>query len=125
MNRIKELCARRGIKQKELVSLVGTSQPTVSDWFSQKKNPTGERMKKLCEVLKVDRGVILGYDPDPMAASAFDDHFFFYRPEHFDIEPKKKSMIKKIISKMKTLDADGIADVEEYIDFILSKREQK
>lgn len=64
MNRVKELCIRKGIEQKELSLLVGVSQPTVSDWFNQKKNPSGSRLEKLSEVLDVSRAYILGYDEE-------------------------------------------------------------
>lgn len=70
MNNVKELCIRRGIEQKELSILVGVSQPTVSDWFNQKKNPSGKRLDKLSEVLGVSRSVILGYDSDPQAPNS-------------------------------------------------------
>ena len=68
MNKIKELCTRRGIDQKEVALRIGVSQPTVSDWFNQKKNPRDERLKRLCEMLNVTEAVILGYADDPMAA---------------------------------------------------------
>lgn len=64
MNRVKELCIRKGIEQKELSLLVGVSQPTVSDWFNQKKNPSGARLERLSEIFGVSRAYILGYDED-------------------------------------------------------------
>ena len=65
MNNVKKLCVRKGIEQKELSILVGVSQPTVSDWFNNKKNPSGKRLEKLSEILGASRSVILGYDPLP------------------------------------------------------------
>ena len=67
MNKIKELCTRRGIDQKEVALRIGVSQPTVSDWFNQKKNPRDERLEKLCDMLDVTEAVILGYTDDPLA----------------------------------------------------------
>ena len=64
MNKVKELCIQKNIEQKELALLVGVSQPTVSDWFNNKKNPRGERLDKLSEVLGVPRSVILGYESE-------------------------------------------------------------
>lgn len=64
MNKIKELCIQKNIEQKELAILVGVSQPTVSDWFNNKKNPRGERLEKLSEILGVSRSVILGYESE-------------------------------------------------------------
>lgn len=60
MNIVKELRKRKGIQQKELALIVGVAQPTVSDWESNKKDPSGERLKKLAEYFDVDELVILG-----------------------------------------------------------------
>lgn len=65
MNKVKEICVRKGIVQKELASLVGVSQPTVSDWFNNKKDPSGARLEKLATILGVSRAVILGLDDIP------------------------------------------------------------
>lgn len=63
MNRVRELRIRAGMQQKELAILAGVSHPTVSDWETGKKNPSGERLKKLTSIFKVDAATILGYDP--------------------------------------------------------------
>lgn len=60
MNIVKELRKKQGIQQKELALLLGVSQPTVSEWESGKKDPSGERLKKLAEIFGVDELVILG-----------------------------------------------------------------
>ena len=70
MNRIKELCVRKGIEQKELAIIVGVSQPTVSDWFNNKKNPKGKNLAKLSEILDIPRAVIMGYE-DVSVSSSF------------------------------------------------------
>lgn len=59
MNKVKTLCFQQDITQKELASMVGVSQPTVSDWFNNKKDPSGERLEKLSSVLGVSRAEIL------------------------------------------------------------------
>lgn len=64
MNIVKELCIRAGLQQKQLAIMVGVSQPTVSDWINQKKDPSGERLEKLSEIFGVSRAVILGYDKE-------------------------------------------------------------
>ena len=61
MNLVKELRQRAGMQQKEVALAVGVSRPTVSEWEHQKKDPSGERLKKLAELFKVDPGLILGY----------------------------------------------------------------
>lgn len=60
MNIVRELRKKRGIQQKELAISIGVSQPTVSDWESNKTDPSGERLKKLAEFFGVDELVILG-----------------------------------------------------------------
>lgn len=62
MNIVKDLRIRAGMQQKELALLVGVSRPTVSEWESGKKNPSGERLRKLTEIFGVDAGTILGYE---------------------------------------------------------------
>ena len=60
MNIVKELRKKKGIQQKELALIVGVAQPTVSEWELNKKDPSGERLKKLAEYFAVDELVILG-----------------------------------------------------------------
>lgn len=65
MNRVKELMARYSKLQKEVAAVTGVSQPTVSEWVHQKKDPSGERLKALADLFGVSTGVILCYDPIP------------------------------------------------------------
>ena len=60
MNIVKELRKKKGIQQKELAIEIGVTQPTVSDWESGKKDPSGERLKKLALYFDVDELMILG-----------------------------------------------------------------
>ena len=59
MNIVKELRKKKGVQQKELAIEIGVAQPTVSDWESGKKDPSGERLKKLAEYFEVDELDIL------------------------------------------------------------------
>ena len=63
MNIVRELRERAGMQQKELALLVGVSRPTVSEWEHNKKNPSGDRLRKLAEIFGVDVGTVLGYGP--------------------------------------------------------------
>lgn len=60
MNIVRELRKKKGIQQKELAIEIGVSNPTVSDWEHNRKDPSGERLKKLSEFFGVDELVILG-----------------------------------------------------------------
>ena len=60
MNIVKELRKKAGIQQKELAISIGVSRPTVSEWESNKKDPSGDRLKKLADFFGVDELMILG-----------------------------------------------------------------
>ena len=60
MNIVKELRKKKGIQQKELAIEIGVSRPTVSEWESGKKDPSGERLKRLAQYFGVDELVVLG-----------------------------------------------------------------
>ena len=60
MNIVKELRKKKGIQQKELAISIGVSRPIVSEWESNKKDPSGDRLKRLAEYFGVDELVILG-----------------------------------------------------------------
>lgn len=60
MNIVKELRKKKGIQQKELAIEIGVTQPTVSDWESGKKDPSGARLNALAAYFGVDELVILG-----------------------------------------------------------------
>ena len=61
MNIVRELRKKKGIQQKELAIAIGVSCPTVSAWETNKKDPSGERLKKLANYFNVDELFILGY----------------------------------------------------------------
>lgn len=60
MNIVRELRKKAAIQQKELAIIAGVSAPTVSEWEANKKDPSGERLRKLAEYFGVDELVILG-----------------------------------------------------------------
>lgn len=60
MNIIRELRKKKGLQQKELALSIGVAQPTVSEWEANKKDPSGDRLKKLADFFEVDELVILG-----------------------------------------------------------------
>lgn len=60
MNIVRELRKKKGIQQKELAIAIGVSNPTVSDWETGKKDPSGERLRKLAKYFEVDELTVLG-----------------------------------------------------------------
>ena len=65
------------VTPKELASLVGVSQPTVSDWFNNKSDPSGKRLEKLSEIFGVSRATILGYDAPKPPAPPINPHTYY------------------------------------------------
>lgn len=65
MNIVKELRKKQNIQQKELALIIGVAQPTVSEWETGKKDPSGERLRKLADFFGVDEIVILGRNAIP------------------------------------------------------------
>ena len=99
MNIVKELRKKKGIQQKELALAIGVSCPTVSAWESNKKDPSGERLKKLAEFFGVDELFILGYGlknpnlfvPDSTAAISETEQIVQYVLERLNEKPAKES----------------------------------
>ena len=103
MNIVKELCVRNGIVQKELASMVGVSQPTVSDWFNNKTDPSGERLEKLSKIFGVSRAAILGYDdlvaPPTHTAPPIDPHTYY--AEKFG--PETQKIMDELVAKLRSM----------------------
>lgn len=104
MNIVKELCVRNGIVQKELASMVGVSQPTVSDWFNNKTDPSGERLEKLSKIFGVSRAAILGYDEKPPSPPApkIDQHTYY--AEKFG--PETQRIVDELLAKLQAMPED-------------------
>ena len=105
MNKVKEICMRKGIVQKELAALVGVSQPTVSDWFNNKKDPSGERLEKLSLVLQVSRSVILGLDDEP-------------KPMETKNVPADDPLTKQIMARAQKMNKDQLLRLLQIMDLV-------
>lgn len=68
MNTVNELMVRMGVEQKELAAAIGVSQPTVSDWKRNKKDPKGDNLKKVADFFGVTPQVVKGLYPIPGTA---------------------------------------------------------
>lgn len=58
MNSIKYLLERKGVLQKQFALDIGVSQPTVSDWIHNRKDPRGENLQKVADYFGVTPDVI-------------------------------------------------------------------
>ena len=99
MHIVTELCIRRGIAQKDLALLAGVSQPTVSDWFNNKSDPSGTRLEKLSEVFGVSRATILGYDAPKPPAQQIDPHTYY--AERFG--PETQRIVDDLLARLQAM----------------------
>ena len=107
MNIVKELCIRQGIVQKELASLVGVSQPTVSDWFNNKSDPSGKRLEKLSEIFGVSRAMILGYDDQkPKEPQKIDPHTYYAKR----FGPETQRIVDDLLARLQAMPEDRRED---------------
>lgn len=95
MNIIRELRKKKGIQQKELAIAIGVSRPTVSEWEANKKDPSGERLKKLAKYFDVDELTILGKNVVNLSAPS--------RSE--EGEAIIQELIRKLSNQPKTIEA--------------------
>lgn len=93
MNMVRELRTKKGIQAKQLALEIGVSTATVSDWEHGRKNPTGERLKKLADYFGVDEGFVLGY--------GVERHDLFV-PENPQISGKSETdqIIERLLEKL-------------------------
>lgn len=63
MNNIKYLLEKNGIVQKQFAMDIGVSQPTVSDWIHNKKDPRGVNLLRVADYFGVSTDVIKGIKP--------------------------------------------------------------
>ena len=70
MNNVRELRKKKGIQQKELALEIGVSNATVSDWEHGRKNPSGDRLRRLAEFFGVDPADVLGENQPAAPVSA-------------------------------------------------------
>lgn len=106
MNMVRELRIKKGIQAKELALEIGVSNATVSDWEHGRKNPTGQRLKKLADFFGVDEGFVLGY--------GLEKHDLFV-PENPQISGKSETdqilerLLQKLDEQPKTAEAKILA----------------
>ena len=58
-NRVKELLAKKGKKNKELSAFIGNDSRTVSQWCTNSSQPTIETLFKIADFLDVEAGELL------------------------------------------------------------------
>ncbi len=107
MNNIKAARTNAGLSQKEIAITLAVSVPTVSDWESGKKFPSGKNLVKLAQALHTTTDYLLGCDetkekPTPVAESGP-----LYPPEYDLLNPEDKELVDGMIrslAKKKSVD---------------------
>lgn len=59
--RLREVMAKRGLKQRDLVKMTGISKSTISFYCSGKRHATDYNMFLIATALKVNLGWLMGY----------------------------------------------------------------
>ena len=112
MNNVKKLREGKGYQQKELAIMVGVAQPTISEWEHGKKDPSGDRLRKLSEIFGVNPWEILGYEtPQENKKEPAD------RPA-----PTKKEIMFALFKGTEGITDEDFEDVLRYAEFIKSKK---
>ena len=62
--KIKELRSEKGVTQKELAKIIGTTQATISDWEVEKVEPSIYWLSKLATVFDVSVDYLIGREDD-------------------------------------------------------------
>lgn len=110
MNTVKQLLDRNGVLQKEFAIDIGVSQPTVSDWIHNKKDPRGENLQKVADYFGVSIGVIKGVIPLPEYIARTSDV-----PDITDIDFALSGEIRDLSD----------AEKQDVLDYVRFKRAQK
>ncbi|MGN0341311.1 MAG: helix-turn-helix domain-containing protein [Roseburia sp.] len=63
--RILAILEEKNLSQKELSNYAGLSPSAISNWKTQKSNPSSDKIIKICEFLDVDPYYLLTGDPAP------------------------------------------------------------
>ena len=111
MNIVKQLRENRGMQQKELALVIGVSQPTVSEWEHGKKDPSGERLKKLSQLFNVSPYVILCIESD--SSSKQNERYI----------PSDSEISFALFGGADGVTKEDFEDVKRYAQFILAKKQ--
>ena len=103
------LCSAKGLSPNGVCADLGLSTATATKW---KKGaiPRDTTLKKIADYFGVSVSYLLGVadDPDPLAL----------------VDPSKKAppIIEKIDEAMQDMSEEELADLEKYVEFLLSKK---
>lgn len=108
----KRLCSERGTTPTAVAKAMGISTSMTANW---KKGgvPRADTLQKVADHFGVSVSYLLGVadDPDPIAL----------------IDPSKKSppIMEKIEEAMQDMTEEELADLEKYVEFLLSRKKRE
>nr|DAR70714.1 MAG TPA: helix-turn-helix domain protein [Caudoviricetes sp.] len=73
MTNFKKARLKTGMSQKEIAITLGVSGPTVSEWESGKKTPSGKNLLLLSKLFDVSTDYLLGASSEPRPTISNDD----------------------------------------------------
>ena len=103
MNRINELRKSNGFSQQKLAEILNVHQTAISQWETGRTTPDIELASKMAQIFGVSLEYLLGKD------------------ETYSAPPAPRSELYDLIDQM---DESEIAELENYVDFILSKKKK-
>lgn len=117
MNKVKELRVKAGLQQKALALMIGVAQPTVSEWENQKKDPSGERLEKLCQLFNCNPEDLISQEVSGDIATSRIDSETWYLRERLRRSPELRMLfsaadnatpehIKAAAAMLKALEGD-------------------
>ena len=104
MERLKTLRKSKGLSMKELGSIFGLAESTISLYENGKRQPDKETILKFADYFGVSVDYLLGRDDAPISADDLSDGE------------------KQLVSLIKQLTDEETEELSNFVDFILSKR---
>lgn len=103
MNRINELRKSNGFSQQKLAEILNVHQTAISQWETSRTTPDIELASKMAQIFGVSLEYLLGKD------------------ETYSEPSSPRRELYDLIEKM---DESEISELENYVDFILSKKKK-
>lgn len=102
------LCAQRGVSPNAVAKSLSIASGTVTNWKNGAE-PQNAKLKKIADYFGVSVSYLLGVvdNPDPIAL----------------VDPSKKEPpMLEWLDKLDDMTPDELAEVEQFVDFVLSRK---
>jgi transcriptional regulator with XRE-family HTH domain len=98
-----------GLKQEELAQKLGKTRSVISNWEKGINRPDADTIAKICAILKVTPNELLGWDEEENEAK----------------EEEKDDITIAAHIEGENLTEEEQKEIEDFIQFVLSKRKKK